>query len=172
MSIEKTKEKLKEAEKILGEGIELFGAIPDTCQTSIRHDCYHKISCAHSHVKEILALLKEVKQKPAEPEPTEFTKLARSCIPPRECFDNIPITDLSERPTTLESVVHTACDIIDRLSAELEQLKALLIKHRICSTCGKQLSKAEAESVHTCEADSEAKRIAGENKTVFKEIDK
>jgi len=56
-------------------------------------------------------------------EPGEFTKLARSCIPPREVFDNIPITEISERPGTLESVVHTACDIIDRLTLENEKSK-------------------------------------------------
>ena len=56
-----------------------------------------------------------------QPEPGEFTKLARSCIPPREVFDNIPITEISERPGILENVVHTACDIIDRQNAKLKQ---------------------------------------------------
>lgn len=70
-------------------------------------------------VKEAIAKLKERQA----PEPTEFTELARSCIPPKEAFDNIPITDLSERPSTLESVIHTACNIIEQQQAKLNKLE-------------------------------------------------
>jgi len=71
----------------------------------------------------------EIESQSTEPGPTEFTKLARTCIPPKEYFDNISLTDLSERPLTLESIVHTACNIIDRLTAENQKLNIILF-HR------------------------------------------
>ena len=71
-----------------------------------------------------------------QPEPGEFTKLARSCIPPREVFDNIPITEISERPGILENVVHTACDIIDNLNAELKRQAEQIKELEHCPECG------------------------------------
>jgi hypothetical protein len=39
---------------------------------------------------------------------------------------------------------------IAKLTTEQNALRELLIKYNICSKCGKQLSEAEAKSVHTC----------------------
>ena len=39
---------------------------------------------------------------------------------------------------------------IDRLAAENKRYKQLINRYNICVTCGKQLSEAEAKSVHTC----------------------
>jgi len=39
---------------------------------------------------------------------------------------------------------------IDRLDAQNKRQSELLHRHRICISCGKQLSEAEATSIHTC----------------------
>lgn len=41
-------------------------------------------------------------------------------------------------------------DDVEKLEAKNKRLKELIERHRICITCGKQLSPAEAKSVHTC----------------------
>ena len=68
-------------------------------------DC---LSCIHS----ALAIL--------EPEPTELTTLARRFLPPKEAFEQVDITDVSEQPGQLELICHKLCKEIDRLTAELK----------------------------------------------------
>jgi len=88
-----------------------------------------------------------------QPEPSEFTKLARSCIPPKEAFDNIPITDLSERPSTLESIIHTACDKLDEQAEKFKKLKRCLgIQKEISKQLQDKLDKQAAENEKLREA--------------------
>jgi len=49
----------------------------------------------------------------------EFIELARKYIPPKELFDKILVTDISEQPGQLERFLHEACD---RLKRQAEQL--------------------------------------------------
>lgn len=71
---------------------------------------------------ELLSLLRQAGQAEAG----EFTKAARMFIPPKEVFDSIPITDISEQPGQIERLLHQACDLIDSLTAELQAAQEAL----------------------------------------------
>ena len=48
---------------------------------------------------------------------------------------------------------------IAELLAKNKRLEELILRYRICTTCGKQLSQAEANSVHTCYYEKETKNV-------------
>lgn len=66
------------------------------------------------------------KLQKSEPPAEEFTTLARHFLPPKEVFEQIEITDISEQPGQLERLLHEACDEIDRLKADIESYRNIL----------------------------------------------
>lgn len=72
----------------------------------------------------------------------------------RQCTVNKELLELAEKHNKLREIFCNnwlkAMEKSNAFKKETERLKAILYRHKICAACGKQLSPAEAESVHTC----------------------
>jgi len=84
--------------------------VTNGCQDGIMPNPYGEMEQCQWCNEKNQALTKLREQPPAG----EFTKLARDFLPPREVFENISATELSEQPGQLERLLLKACDIIDQ----------------------------------------------------------